>query len=673
MPGSKCFSPVDIQPTTGYLDTRSTPDQVPFGGYRWLNNVEVTAKYRMCRARGFRKLQDSIGYNNQDLHDQLFGNVRQPIQYLQEFKSPADFSHFFAGTHSRLYSKIGSTGNWKIISDVLGPSPAPQGCSTTVRWTAGSVGQTVVFSNGVGKPMYHILGQPSNDDDQQSLSVIRDLETLRVTQVGIVVSWNDFIILFNVIQEGQRISDRVIWSDYQRPLSFEEDIGVSLSGSKDLGIGEAILGVAPLNDALMIYTTMGIWEMRAVGGETVFAFSKRYSPSKVGSRCLAYPNTLVSTGDSQFFFARDGIYEFNRYYPTPQLVDWIHRSSSIIFDSIDPEKCSVHHGAYHSDKRQIWWSWCNEGDDCPQQSLVINVEFPFSSYIDHGFTAFCNFAPDTNRSIRDFLLDNCICTSAEMDELEQGFTKEGGYCVARTDPVCPERPQSWYTQQALVDGDIEVEDWTKAGADADSFYAMFGNDTFLDQCGQEWREDECNGQLLFVMASSVDYGLKEYADVYYRERCTSTVGCGTYIKEGYKSLMRSGPMDLKIPDDDKIVNRFAIECYPDEQAVPSKVRLRIGVSAQAMDPNLANSGRRVILWEEQDPKILDFQGEATEAEHRRDNTRPSTPMEWGLYLATRFIYFEVEIYNDAVSPPDTGGGVCFSRFTFDAKAEPRCT
>lgn len=664
MPGSKCFQPVHIKPVTGYLDTRSTPDEVPFGGYRWAQNVEVTSKYRMCRAHGFKRLQDQVGYNNQDLHDQLFGNVRQPIQFLQEVLSPAGFSHLFAGTHSRLYNKVGSTGNWRIISDNLGGTP-PQGCSDSIRWTAGSVGQTVVFSNGLDKPMYHILGQSPNEDDQQSVSPIRDLETLRVTQVGIVYSWNGTMILFNVVQEGQRIADRVIWSDYQQPLSFEEDIGVSLSGSVDLGVGESILGVAPLNDALMIYTTMGIWEMRKVGGETVYSFTKRYSPSKVGSRCLAYPNTLVSTGDTQFFWARDGIYEFSRYYPTPQLVDWIHRSSSIIFDRLDPHRCTVHHGAYHSDRRQIWWSWCNEGDDCPAQSLIINVEFPFSSYIDHGFTAFVNHAPDTNKSIRDFVLENCICTSAEMEALEQGFIKEGGFCVAQTDPVCAQRPQSWYTQQALVDGDIEVEDWTKAAADADSFYALFGDDTFLDRCGEEWREDECNASMLWIMASSVDYCLKEYDDVYYRERCTSTIGCGTYVKEGYTTLLRSGPLDLKIPDDDKIVNRFAIECYPVEQAVPSTLKLRIGHAAQALDPNEANAGRRVILWEEQDSKLLEYQGEATEAEHRRDMTRPNSELEWGLYAVTRFFYFELSIEG-------TGGGCCFSRFTFDAKASPRC-
>lgn len=676
MPYGAKARPVHIKPLTGPMDTRSSPDEVPFGGHRWIENWQVDSKYKLCRMPGWKRLQDGDGFNNQDLRDQNIsgGNPdpetyssREPCQFLYEAVSPAGFAKLFAGYQSRLYSKNSATGNWKVLVDGLMTPVA--GCNDNVRWSAGVSNETVVFSNNVNEPFYTVIDQPVVEGTTNSVRAIPDLQLLNVTKVGLVIVYKDLVLLLNVTQDGIRRSDRIIWSDYQRPLSYLPDPGISLAGQKDLGSGETILGVAPINDRLFIYTTRGIWECSAVGGELVLAFGKRYSPIKVGSRCLAFSNTLVSTGAGHYYFGNDGIYYYDYYTVEPKLVDWIHMASATIFDSIDKTKCNVHCGGYQSDRRQVWWSWVDEGFLCPAMALVINVEFPFSSYVDHGFTAFVNHAPDTLSLFRGFLIDNCICTAEELLTYGDDFERSGGYCAAQTAPDCDDPPVDLYSSSSIEIDGITVEDYL-GDPDEDSIIGRLGSLTFEDLCADEWNSDSCNADLLFIMASASDYCLKEYADVYYREECTVFGECpddSTYIKNGYASLLRSGPMDLKLPDDDKILSRFAIEILPAEQTIPSKIRLRIGIAAQALDPNLPNSATQVILWEQQDDKDLVGLSGGTEAEHRARMTRPNEEMEWGLFYTTRFVYYELEIINPSVTPENTGGRCCISRVTFDAE------
>jgi len=677
MPQSPCYKAVHIKPVTGPMDVRSNPDEVPFGGYRWVQNFEVTQKFKLCRLRGWRKLQSREDYNNQDLHDQNVAAelpdppdyVRQPIQWLWQAESPAGFSKLFAATANRLYAKSNSNGNWKVLTDRMGPEADPT-CSDEIRWSAGVVNQTVVFTNARDRVVYHVIDQPT-EDDGQSVKFIPDLEELRISRATVVHAWNDIVLLFNVTQDGAQLSDRIIWSDYQRPLSYKPDVGVSMAGTKDLGAGETILNVAPMKDALMIYTTRGIWEMRTVGGEGVFGFSKRYSAPEGSSRCLAYPLTLVSSGDENYYFASEGIYQYNYYLPEPKLVDFIHRASSLIFDEIDKTRCSLHVGGYHADTKSVWWSWVSSGESCPSKSLVINLQFPFSSYVDHGFTAFLNYSPDVNKSLRDFILGHCICNSEDLNYYFGQTNDEGGLCNPVQDPECDIDPVNFFSHEPLSIAGITVEDYT-GDADMDSLYAILGDTTIQDECASEYRSDECNAGFLFAMASSEDWCIKEFAEAYYRETCTSHVGCGEYQSYGYVSILRSGPIDLNLPDDDKVVGRFAIEAHPAVATVPSTIQLKIGVCNQALDPNEPNAGNRVILWEQQDDKAFDAMGDANEATHRADGTRPSDAMEWLTYLTTRYIYFELQIVNPDVIPPNTGGAGCFSRFTFDAAPVMRC-
>lgn len=669
MPGSKCFKPVEIRDVAGLLDTRSTPDQVPPNGYRWVLNHGVTQKRRVCRFPGWTKFLDRAPYNNQDLHDQLFGHGNETITMIYNAKSVAGFSKLFVGTQSRIYSFNSSTGNWRIISDQLGGETL--GLCPERRWTAALVGDTVLFTNNFDKPVAHRIDE-SADADDQAVTQINDLNTLNVTKANLVFAWNNLMILANIEQDGRRFGNRIIWSDYRKPSSWIPESGVSLAGRFDLDETEIILGFAPIQNALLVFTNQSIWETRVSGTEGVLSFARRWKAKDSSERALAYRNSLVSTGDEIYYWGKDGIYKYDLYSPLPELVEWIHRASATIFDDLDARRCNVHCSGYQGTKHQIWWSWAKRGETCPSQSFVINTEFPFSSFIDHGFTAFGNVSFDELRSLRQFIFERCICPTPEaLNAAGGGFVNEGGVCFGETAPVCPEpTPKSFYSLTPLVDGDITVEDYT-GEPDADSLFALLEGLTVSDLCDEESSADECDAEEIYVMASTQDNCLKQASDIYYREVCTNKTGCGAYEQRGYRSLLRSGAIDLGWPDDEKIVNRFAMEAHPEEQTVPSQIQVRVGMAANAVDPNVSRQ-RCVILWDDLEPRELDCLSEDTMAEHLANGTRPDSGLEWGLYQEGRFIYFELEIMNPKSTPVDTGGATCYSRFTFDALAKPRC-
>jgi len=119
--------PFHIRPITGLVDYRSTPEQIPLGGYRHVENWEALDDKKVCRMPGWTKVQDGAAqYGNQDLHDQLLSealvgawNLRQPIIFLYEAQDLSNINHLFAATQNRLYAKVESTGNWRIIWDTL--------------------------------------------------------------------------------------------------------------------------------------------------------------------------------------------------------------------------------------------------------------------------------------------------------------------------------------------------------------------------------------------------------------------------------------------------------------------------------------------------------------------------------------------------------------------------
>lgn len=640
-----------IKPVTGFLDLRSEPEDIPSNGYRFVQNFTVVQKNRLCRMTGWSRLMDQdSGYNNEDFHDQLFSitgkSARRPVTFMFEAESTLKTTMLFVGTEDGLFQLNIGTGNWRVLSSDMG------------NWKQGAQNRdTIVFTNDHDAPQYWVF------DSEPHLTPIDDLVELGISKIGVIVTFRGVTFYMNVVQDGHTYANRILWSDIDNPISVipGED---SIAGDLDIDSGEAILAAKPLANVLLIYTTRGIWEISlAALSDAAFTAAKRYDSEKSTESVLAYRNTLVSIGETHVFMGESGIYEYSLFDPKPKLIEWVHRASSVIYDELDKENCFGPVAGYNSERHQIWISWVARGSTLPSRALVLNTQFPFSSIVDHGFTAFCQFMPRLQaRALRDWLIETCVCTADQTDEIFGGFDNEGGYCEAPTTADCASQPDAFYNSTPLDLGDgVIMEDFNADEPSENSLCARLAGVSLADMCVAESQSDQCNAARLFVMASASDFCLKQTSESYYRDYCVSFGACGTYEQRGYKSILRSGPLSFKNFDDEKRLENFIVEASVVEQMVPSQLVLRAGASMQALDPNL-DCG---IVWQQQTPRDLKCQGGATEAEHLDHNTRPDGRFEWPMFWLGTNLYFELTIENIKSNPPDTGGAVCFSKYVLE--------
>jgi hypothetical protein len=648
---------ITLKPVTGYLDLRSEPEDIPVNGYRYCQNFQVVQKNKLCRSTGWARLMDEEATNNADFHNQLLDITgkpgRKPITFLYEAESTLKTTMLMVGTEDALYQLNAATQNYRVLSaNIGGFVQAAQNLDT------------IVLTNDRDKPMYWVFDTPASG----GLSTIPDLEEIGITKVGVVVTFRGVTFYMNVVEKGRTLANRMYWSDLDNALSVLPN-AESQAGYLDLESGESILNAKALGNMLLVYTTRGIWSVTLVGGEAVFEASKRYEPGRSSEAVLAYRNTLVGTGDTHVYMGESGIYEYGIFDPKPKLIEWVHRASSVIYDELDQANCMGPVAGFDSERHEIWISWVAQGNTLPTRSLTINTQFPFTSIVDHGFTAFTQFMPRiVSATVRDFLIDTCICTAEEVEEFFGGFDFEGGYCQAPEEVICDDAPDSLFTtvELELEDG-IVMEDFNEAEPSANSFCARLQtiSDSLADLCVAESQSDQCNASRLFVMASADDYCLKQASDSYYREQCVVFTGCGEYEQRGYKSILRSGPLSFKNVDDEKRLEHFMVEASTVAQLVPSQLKLRVGASKQALDPNV-DCG---IVWQEQDALDLKCLG-GTEASHAANHTRPDAPFEWPLYWIGTNLYYELTVENSRVNPPDTGGAVCFSKYVMEVTPQP---
>lgn len=659
----------DLSDIAGPMDTRSSPDAVLYGSYRYVKNFGVVQKKRVCRLPGWTKLLDRPSYNNQDLRTQLIDLIdsdsRRYITFLYEAESTFGTTKLLAATDRALYALNISTGNWKVIKTGFG--------ADNLRLYGAQNQDNVIFTNDYDKPFYWNFDQPNNDSSTESVAEINDLNTKGITRASVVITWSGCTFLMNLVQDGRTFGYRIVWSDFQNGLSYIESKD-SVAGNQDLDNGEVILAALPMANVLLIYTTRGIWQCNQTGDPTtVFGFSKRYDAKNSGEACLTYRNTLTSIGNEHFFAGQEGLYTYSLFKDKPELVEWIHKGSSLIFDDINDGRCDIHVAAYNPLRREIWFSWAKSNEDSPSQTLVFNTQFPFSAVVDHGFSSYGVFQPKEPVTIlQDFLLQNCICTQDELDTY-LGDTQEGGFCSAPDAVVCADQPDSFYTTvtQEIADGDddpIVTEDWNQVEPSANSLCSRLGSMTLSELCVAE-SKGACKPSRIFVMASTTDKCLKQMSDIYYREVCTAFTACGTYEKRGYRSLLRSGPINLKDTDNEKIVQRFVAEVEAAVATVPGQIKFRIGTSAQALDSNQTTCA---IIWVEEDEKVLACLSSLSETQHEAQGTRPDVEYEWPTYAEGMYFYFELEIVNGGSTPfEDTGAAACLSRYTMFAESSAR--
>jgi len=165
-----------------------------------------------------------------------------------------------------------------------------------------------------------------------------------------------------------------------------------------------------------------------------------------------------------------------------------------------------------------------------------------------------------------------------------------------------------------------------------------------------WEQSRCGTAFRLVMASATDWCLKELADVYYRERCAAFTACGTYVQDGYTSLLRTGPIRGKVESQEIKLTSIGIIYSAEAQTTPTNITPRIGWSATPNDPNNAACA---IRWRDLSAKPLQCVTQKSESEHEVDATMPFAIQDWQVMFANRCLYFEFRIEG-------TGGGSCFA-------------
>jgi len=625
------------------------------GGYRWVENMMVLSRGKTCRRPGFERLfAETTPYNNQDLHDQLTFSDRQPITLLFEAVSTTGVHRLIAGTQNRLYALNTGTGTWLTISDEgFGGLPLTS-CSDTF-WTAAQIEDTLVFTNGIDKPKYWTFDAPPGLND------ITDLHTLNITKANVVASWKGVMFYANVVADGVRVPHRLVWSDFRKPLSLIPSANVSIAGSHDLGYGEDILAILPLADSLLIYTLHGIWEAQPTGDDSVFSFRQRYAEPLTGNGCLAYKRTIISTGDEHLYMGRDGIYVYNLYTPKPNRVDWIYRASATIFDELETSLCGLHVAGWNPLTKEAWFSWAKMGNNnrCPYSSLVVNTQYQFCDYVRRGFSAFVNYSPSSTGNLRDWILEQCICTEAELEV--SGVDQGAAFCVTPVSTAnCGSDATSIYSTGSMTYFGITTENFDASNPDANSLCAILGSLTLDQLCSEEQQTQACSAAQRFVMASTDDFTVKQYGTIYAHEICTSFAVCGSYTQYGYDSILRSGPIDFKAPNAMKLIKRMLLNCEADFQTVPNNVIARLGFARQPSDPNLTNCP---IMWRILPAKQLACASPKVEADHIAAGTRPNLAIQWPTFWGEHFIFWELKVSG-------TGGPSCFSSINFDVAARP---
>ena len=279
----------ELRPLTGPLDPSSSPDAVLAGGHRWVQNFRVNAAGALIRSPGFKRLlYTETGYNNADLHNQLektsVGATVEDITFLFEASLSNGLTKFLAGTKSRLYALNTKTGNWKLVGE---------GLATAGAWEAAQLGEFVIFVNENAKPVYYKVDQPKESersggnlvDKVNSLKEIDSFAGIGLNRVRHIKEWRGLMFYANVHEGNEWVPDRLIWSDFKKPFEITPNVADSLAGYQDLGQGEDIIGMEPLANVLLIYTTRGIWQFEVTGGTgtDVLTFRKRYSDDDSGN------------------------------------------------------------------------------------------------------------------------------------------------------------------------------------------------------------------------------------------------------------------------------------------------------------------------------------------------------------------------------------------------------
>ena len=313
------WTTVTVRPLSGALDTRTQPEEVAIGAWRWKSNFRLTSGTRLCRREGFEKAFNSSSYVNGDLHDQGYvanGAVTAvaPEHLTMLFEAGDNTGRIYVsgGTQNRLYLYDESAGTW---SNILALNQTEELGTSQQRFKCAELQQIILFTDNVN-PIYNTAV------GGLTVAPVPELQSLGVTAAGVVIEFAGFLLLMDVAESGVgRTSSRILWSDFNGPTHWTPGAVynnvTSLANFQDLDYGAQILNAIEVAGSLWIYTTESIWRCSPTGDSQVFSFTKVYTDTKNHSKCLVYPNTLVSVGTQMYYASQEAIYYFDPFIPEP--------------------------------------------------------------------------------------------------------------------------------------------------------------------------------------------------------------------------------------------------------------------------------------------------------------------------------------------------------------------
>jgi hypothetical protein len=154
---STAFADVPLSPLTGQMDLRSPSGTVPIGDFRVVLNASMNELRKRCRRNGWRKFgfNSPQGFNNQDLHDQLFELDGSYCNDPTVESDPPSGSIVLAGTYvvlssenedAEIYYTTDGSDPTTASTNYTGPFQLPIGVTTVKAIGVDGVCQSDVFT-----------------------------------------------------------------------------------------------------------------------------------------------------------------------------------------------------------------------------------------------------------------------------------------------------------------------------------------------------------------------------------------------------------------------------------------------------------------------------------------------------------------------------------------------
>lgn len=606
---SSKYQTITLSPLIGPFDARSSADQKPPGSFAWKEAYAINADGKLARAKGWQRPFPTglCPYRNHDWHDQGVAVAsREPITLLSSVTKNDWARSLFLATKTRIRLLNESAGSWSAIADGLGADGS--GSNTQTRFNSAVLQNKVVFTNNLDRVKYYDLDTLAFAN-VPSLNTAGEPGFVDVSKAKRVISWNGLVFLLNTVEGGVRFSSRIRWSDLNLPLSWIPASGSSLADYQDLDYGENILNAVPMAGSLYVFTDKSIWRCTI---ETDFGVTeaklicvKVYTEPRNQAKCLVYPNTLVSTGLSIFYLGRDGWYEYNPYIPEPERPEWLHRSTSVIFSD----------AATLIDKTAC--------------------ESPVSEY-----------HPETNELHLSWPTYQVIAVEAE-----------GGAGELDCDAVSSGPSVGTGLNNYTLVANIKYKT---------SDIRLYGSSALVNHRSDVLAQGDCNQAILFLAGNGEDFTIKQLNVGYGREMYDPIED--TYSMVGYVSLLR-GIFPFTAFDKEKLINSFLADVIADDPADTAVLRLKIGTSATAIDPNRVSteSNRCGVIWRQLSSIPIKCAYTKTAAQYASANVRANPPsVEWSFFDRGRFLIYELTLTDIDGGLPVTGGH-SLSRFEVEAR------